>query len=171
MAFSKKEANKDAEDKRRGIECGLCLAVVVVIGAIAIPNLIKARKGGNETAPIGALKTIGAAQALFRESDKEGDGNLDYGTLSELATAGTTGLIDRVLGSGTKNGYLFECTYGALTSEFIWIATATPTIPGTTGERYFVTNHEGVTCYTTAAPFVLNSVTCEIPPGSTPVGR
>ena len=36
---------------------------------------------------LGALKTIGTAQALFREADKEGDGNLDYGTLAELGEA------------------------------------------------------------------------------------
>ena len=138
--------------------------------AIAIPSMIEPRKGGNETAIIGALKTIGAAQGLFRESDMEGDGNLDYGTLSELATSGTTGLIDRVLGSGTKQGYLFQATYGATTSEFLWFAVARPTIPGTTGDRYFCTNHEGVTFYTFSQPFVLNSTDCQIPPGVQPVG-
>ena len=39
------------------------------------------------------------------EGDKENDGNLDYGTLREL---GEAGLIDAVLASGTKEGYLFR---------------------------------------------------------------
>jgi hypothetical protein len=101
----------------------------------------------------------------------EGDDNLDYGTLRELGVAGPSGLIDRVLATGTKQGYLFEATYGATTSEFIWIGIASPAVPGTSGDRYFVTNHEGVTFYTSQAPFTLNAKDCTIPAGVRPVGR
>ncbi len=123
-----------------------------------------------ETQAIGALKTIGAAQALFREADKDEDGFEDYGTLQELASAGAAGLIDQALGSGTKSGYLYECTYGSSTSEFIWFATARPALPTTTGDRYFVANHEGVVYYTTTRAFSLDSVTCEISDHAIPVG-
>jgi prepilin-type N-terminal cleavage/methylation domain-containing protein len=153
------------------VELMIVILIVGIIAAIAIPNLIEARKGGNESAPIGALKTISAAQSLFRESDKEEDGNLDYGTLAELAAAGTTGLIDSVLGSGTKHGYLYAASYGASTSEFIWFATARPAIPGTTGDRYFCANHEGVTFWTVSQAFRLNSADCTQPGGVLPVGR
>ncbi len=144
-----------------------------IVAPIAIPNLISARGGGNETGAIGALKTIGTAQSLFREADKEGDGNLDYGTLAELENPGGRGfgLVDSILGSGTKNGYLFEATYGSTTSEFIWFATARPAIPTVTGDRYYVTNHEGVTFYTSSGPFKLNSVNCTIPAGARPLGK
>ena len=77
------------------IELMIVIAIIAIIAAIAIPNLIEARKNGNETAAIGALKTIGTAQSLFREADKEADGNLDYGSLAELSTAGTTGRSTR----------------------------------------------------------------------------
>lgn len=151
-----------------------CLAFVGIVGvlfAFALYNLDHRHGGGNETAAIGGLKTIGTAQMLFREADKEEDGNLDYGTLMELSQAGHTGLIDQVLGSGTKNGYLFKCTYGVRTSEFIWFATATPALPGVTGDRYFAANHEGVTFYTTSQAFSLNTLNCTIPAGVQPVGR
>ena len=154
------------------IELMIVIAIIAIIAAIAIPNLIEARKNGNETAAIGALKTLSAAQSLFRESDKEQDGNLDYGTLAELASAGTSGLIDSVLGSGTKQGYLFQATYGATTSEFLWMSIATPALPGTTGDRYFCNNHEGVTYFTSSGAIPLNSTTCSIPAGGVqPVGR
>ena len=55
------------------------VGVVLAAGAclyVAIPNLIPVRKGGGETRAIGALRTIGANQSLFREADKEKDGNL-----------------------------------------------------------------------------------------------
>ena len=89
------------------IELMIVIAIIAIIAAIAIPNLIEARKSGNETAAIGSHKTISAAQALFRESDKEGDGENDYGSLTELSSNGQ--LIDSLLGSGTKQGYEFRC--------------------------------------------------------------
>src|SRR4051795_5849164 len=128
------------------IELMIVIAIIAIIAAIAIPNLIQARKHGNEASAIGALKTIGTSEAIFREGDKERDGNLDYGMLSEL---NGTGLIDSVLGSGTKQGYIFQACYGFSTSEFLWFCLANPAIAGTTGDRYFDTNQAGVIFYTT----------------------
>ena len=153
------------------IELMIVIAIIAIIAAIAIPNLIEARKNGNETAAIGALKTITSAQALFREADKEADGNLDYGTLTELLSVGQTGLVDAVLGSGTKNGYYFDCTYSSSTSEFLWFGTAQPVLPTTTGDRYFCVNHEGVTFYTNGGNVDLNNTDCRTPAGVSPVGR
>ncbi len=154
-------------------EGALIAVVLLVLAAIVIPNLIEARKSGNETAAIGALKTLGTAQSLFREADKEADGELDYaGNLGELAEAGTTGLIDNVLGSGIKNGYVFRVTHSVTTPEFLWMAVASPAIPGDTGDRTFITNHEGVTYYTSSlAPVPLDPIECRIPPTLQPVGR
>ncbi len=144
--------------------CGVgAVCFIAIIAAIAIPNLIEARKHGNESAAIGALKTMGAAQALFREADKEGDDMLDYASLSELASAGSSGLIDSVLGSGTKQGYIFECTYSSVTCEFLWFGTASPAVPETTGDRYFATNHQGVTFYSATAPIPMNNRDCSMP--------
>lgn len=156
--------------KTSGFGFGRCCVLLLLAAGAALyvwenVPLMVARQTPNDVAAIGALKVIGHAQALFREADKEGDGKHDYGTLAELANAGTTGLIDSMLGSGTKQGYLFEATYGVRTDEFIWIATARPELPGTTGDRYFITNHEGVIYFTTAGPFVLDSLDCKIPAG------
>jgi hypothetical protein len=145
---------------------GLC-GFVAVIAAIAIPNLIEARKHGNEAAAIGALKTINTAQALFRESDREADGLLDYGSLTELSDAT---FVDPVLGGGQKQGYMFQSVASPTTPEFLWMATATPMTPGKTGDRYFVTNHAGVIYYSNDAPFSITP-DCEIPPNAVPVGR
>jgi hypothetical protein len=166
--------------RERGVELRWVTLIVVLLGislscVILLPLTVGHRHHyGRETAAIGALKTIGSAQALFREADKEGDGNLDYGTLQELRDAGRTGLIDSVLGSGTKQGYLFDVRYSVSTSEFLWFATARPILPdfdrGGDGDRYFATNHEGVTFYTTSGPIPMNDRDCTMPPGLTPVG-
>lgn len=134
-----------------------------MVAAIAVPNLIDARKRGNEAAAIGALKTITTAQSLFREADKDGDQVLDYGDLQELSD---TSLIDPVLGSGMKQGYTFQVVPAPSTPELLWMATAAPLQPGTTGERYFMVNHEGVVLESTS-PFTITD-DCATPAGAAP---
>ena len=160
------------------IELMIVIAIIAIIAAIAIPNLIQARKHGNEASAIGALKTIATSQAIFREGDKERDGNLDYGMLSELNNPGFTtagasgGLIDSVLGSGTKQGYIFQACYGFNTSEFLWFAVANPAIAGTTGDRYFSSNQAGVIFYSTSSNLLLDTLTCSLPAnGVIPTGK
>src|SRR5262249_39321069 len=150
------------------IELMIVIAIIAIIAAIAIPNLIQARKHGNETAAIGALKTIATSQSIFREGDKDGNGTLDYASLAQLSS---TQLVDGVLGSGTKQGYLFFCAASTSTSEFLWFAMAKPAVATTTGDRYFETNHAAVIFYTTAGDFVLNTSDCTIASTAQPVGK
>ena len=150
------------------IELMIVIAIIAIIAAIAIPNLIEARKHGNEAAAIGALKTLNSAQTLYREGDKDGNNTLDYGNLAQLSN---TTLIDGVLGSATKQGYGFVATPSASTAEFLWLATANPVSPRTTGDRYFATNHAGVIYYTTATPTAPNANTCVISTAMLPVGK
>ena len=130
------------------IELMIVIAIIAIIAAIAIPNLIEARKGSNEAAAIGALRTLTTAQALFREGDKDKDTTLDYATtMGELKTAN---LIDGVLGSGTKQGYVF--TVGSAGgAQFTWSATASPASPGKSGDRYFFVDESGVIRFATTA--------------------
>ena len=127
------------------IELMIVIAIIAIIAAIAIPNLLEARKHGNEAAAIGALKTLSTAQSLYREGDKDNNNQFDYGNLTQLSTFD---LIDDVLGSGSKQGYLFEAAASTSTAEFLWWASANPAVPGTTGDRYFITNQAGVIFYT-----------------------
>ena len=144
------------------IELMIVILIIAALAAIAIPNLLAARKNGNESAAIGALKTISTAQRLFREGDKDGDGTYDYGTLSEL---GTAGLIDGVLGGGSKQGYNFVTQSGASSTQFVFWATADPVVQGGSGDRNFATNHTGVIYYTVNAPIVPNASTGVISDG------
>ncbi|MCZ6690494.1 MAG: DUF2059 domain-containing protein [Planctomycetota bacterium] len=78
------------------------------------------RKVNEENAAIGALRTISSVQAQFREGDREGDSALDYAT--SIAELSNVGLIDNVLGSGTKNGYVFTLSG----STYDWKCVAVP---------------------------------------------
>lgn len=136
---------------------------LAVLAACAVPNLVEARKHGNEAAAVGALKTVQTAQSLFREGDKENDGQFDYAGVAELS--GQT-LIDGVLGGGTKRGYAHDPGRDSL-----WAATANPAVPTATGDRYFATNQAGVVFYEQSARIAPSSTDCQIPEGLLPVGK
>ncbi|MCA8925370.1 MAG: prepilin-type N-terminal cleavage/methylation domain-containing protein [Planctomycetes bacterium] len=150
------------------IELMIVIAIISVIAAIAIPNLIAARKHGNHASAITALKTISTAETLFRENDKEEDNLFDYGTLTELANMN---LIDDVLGSGQRAGYLFQAGPSALNSEFLWFAVANPVSPGSSGDLYFAINMRGAVYYTQEASISLNTTTCQLPANLAPMGK
>ena len=116
---------------------GCC--VIAMVAAIAIPNLIEARKGSNEAAAIGALRTLTTAQALYREGDKDKNQVLDYAR--DLEDLSHVGLIDGILGMGTKQGYLFRIESA---DDFRWSASATPQAPGKSGDRSFFVDESGV---------------------------
>ncbi len=129
------------------IELMIVIAIIAIIAAIAIPNLIEARKGSNEAAAIGALRTITTSQALFREGDKDKNGTLDYAP--SLEALEKVGLIDRVLASGTKQGYLYRVEQA---DELRFSATATPVTPGKSGDRSFFVDESGVIRFRTSPP-------------------
>jgi prepilin-type N-terminal cleavage/methylation domain-containing protein len=72
------------------IELMIVIAIIAIIAAIAIPNLLAARLSANETAAIATLRNITSAQAQFQQSgkaDTDGDGTGEYGGFIELSGA------------------------------------------------------------------------------------
>ena len=131
---------------------GLCVVgvpVVAIVAAIAIPNLIEARKHGNEASAIGSLRTLNSSQMIYQERD----GDLKYGTLDQLSKGN---LIDTRLGSGRKQGYVFELETFNDGQDF-WVK-ASPGSPGETGDRYFFLNSSGVISFSTSN-FTVNKTT------------
>jgi prepilin-type N-terminal cleavage/methylation domain-containing protein len=62
------------------IEMMIVVAIIAIIAAIAIPNMLAARRAANEANAISSCKEIGAAQNLYHRSDWDGDGILEYVT-------------------------------------------------------------------------------------------
>jgi type IV pilus assembly protein PilA len=120
------------------IELLIVVAIILIIAAIAIPNLLQARVAANEASAVGSLRTINTAMITYN------DNYPTVGFASSLAALGGTTctpgdataacLIDNVLASGTKSGYSFSVT-GVGTPASQYVSVATP-LPGS-GNRSF----------------------------------
>jgi len=86
------------------IELLIVVVIIGIIAAIAIPNLLAARRSANEGSAISSLRTVHGAQMTYQATS--GGGNY----AADLTTLQTPGLIDSVLGGGTKSGYTFSTT-------------------------------------------------------------
>ena len=90
------------------IELLIVVVIIGIIAAIAIPNLLAARRSANEGSAASSLRTVHGAQATYQATT----GNGNYAGTD--ATAGTSGftalnganLVDPVLGAGSKSGFV-----------------------------------------------------------------
>jgi len=131
------------------VEIMIVVAIIALLAAIAIPNLLRARLAANESAAIAALKTVASAAHTYRAANPGYPANL-----SALYTGLTPPYIDSVLASGVKQGYNFalEGTNQDANLNFQGFdATATPVTEGTTGNRRFFVDTSGVIRYNATA--------------------
>src|ERR1051325_11869524 len=94
------------------IELLIVVAIIVIIAAIAIPNLLKSRQAANEASAIGSVRTVGSAQATYQSTS--GGGKSFAASLSIL---NSDGQVDSALASGAKSGYNFACAGVAVASN------------------------------------------------------
>ena len=131
------------------IELMIVIAIIAIIAAIAIPNLLDARKAGNEASAIASLRAIHSAQNLYREQDKDGNGTLDYS--GSLVTLTDLGLVSIGVSDGgfmyLKQGYTFDVA-PAIQTFFKWQAFAWPEELNESGDRNFFVDQTGVLRYT-----------------------
>jgi type II secretory pathway pseudopilin PulG len=120
----------------------LTLLLVPIVAAIAVPNLLAARRAANEGAAISSIRTLHSAEMTYQATTGAGK----YGDLKDLANAG---LIDRNLATGEKNGYRFTITVQPQTfntpANFEILAKPSVTQGvSSTGSRSFYTSTYGV---------------------------
>lgn len=132
------------------IELLIVVAIILIIAAIAIPNFIRAKIAANEAAAVAACKKIITAQVVYASTYGQGYSQ----TLAQLGPPGggapnmnAAGLLDEVLTSGTKHGYIF--TYAPVDNDGnglpeAFTINADPIIPGSSGNRHFYTDQSGV---------------------------
>jgi len=139
------------------IELLIVVAIILIIAAIAIPNLLRSRMAANEASAVGSLRTINTAEVTYQTS---------YTTVGFAATIAALGgsaatcatptgasaanacLIDDVLSTtGVKSGYDFTAVgvVGAGSPLLVtYTSTALPSVVGQTGQRAFCSSQSGV---------------------------
>jgi type IV pilus assembly protein PilA len=148
------------------IELLIVVAIILIIAAIAIPNLLRSKMAANESSAVGSMRTINTAEVTYATAYP----NVGYSpTMAALtgvpATCATTAdqnnscLIDAVLanaiGAGTaKSGYWFAYVLNGAAGGIntAYTLNASPANAGTTGQRYFFTDQTGVIRYGLTGP-------------------
>lgn len=146
------------------IELLIVVAIIGIIAAIAVPGLLRARMSGNEASGIGSIRTISSAQSTYASSCGAGGYAITMAALSLPPTAGGPSFIAADLAAATaaataKSGYFFAiqngptgvvvttaantCNGAATAAMTEFFATGAPATPGSTGTRYFATDHSG----------------------------
>ena len=138
------------KNKQKGfslIELLIVVAIILIIAAIAIPNLLRSKMAANEASAVGSMRTLNTAAVTYSTT---------YGgypsALSKLgpatpATSTSADLVDSVLSGGTKSGYSFSWSAGTPDGSGniqSYNISASPITAGTTGQRYFYTDQSGV---------------------------
>jgi type IV pilus assembly protein PilA len=135
------------------IELLIVVAIILIIAAIAIPNLLRSRIAANEASAVGSIRTINTAEVTYATTYP----NIGFScTLSALgpgtgttATSTSAGLVDSVLGSGVKSGYSFvlgSCS-AAGGINVTYTSQGSPVVVGQTGQRAFCSDQSGVIKY------------------------
>ena len=151
--------------KQRGfslIELLIVVAIILIIAAIAIPNLLRARIAANESSAVSSLRTINTAQAAFQSAYPLAG---FASTLTALGPSASTGcttpastnacMIDWALAQATaaasaKSGYYFIDTGGGSAGGMLlgYTLDGLPASLNNTGVRGFCSNEDGVIRYT-----------------------
>src|SRR5277367_5103735 len=97
------------------IELLIVVAIILIIAAIAIPNLLRSRMAANEASAVGSVRTMNTAAISYNSTY----GNGFPSALSQIGTTGTAAvscdnaeLLDSVLTAGTKSGYTIKILTG-----------------------------------------------------------
>jgi prepilin-type N-terminal cleavage/methylation domain-containing protein len=132
------------------IELLIVVAIIGIIAAIAIPNLLASKRAANEGSAASTMRTLTSTEATY--SSVIGGGNY-----ANMATLAAQGLVDNPLSGGLKSGYSFVATPsgdGSSGSPFNYLTTATPQSVGSvtsTGTRKFASDATGVIYYAAAS--------------------
>ncbi len=130
------------------IELLMVVAIILIIAAVAVPGLLRARIAANESAAAASIRTLNTAQISY---------NSVYPTIGFAASLGALGgtscspptstgacLIDTALAGGTRSGYSFSITNVTGTPNSTYNAIAAPTTYNYSGMHYFCSFSDAV---------------------------
>lgn len=128
------------------MEIMIVVAVIALLAAFAIPNLLRARHNANETAAIGAMRTLSSALEMYRAAQNPPAYPLN---LSLLSRSSPPYVSPTLTGGVPRQGYVF--TYTRITADQ-YLLNASPQAVGTTGSRYFYVDDAGIVRASSSGP-------------------
>ena len=146
-------------NKQKGfslIELLIVVAIILIIAAIAIPNLMRSKMAANEASAVASLRTLNTSAVSF--STTYGSYPTALSNLAPSSTPSSTSadLIDSVLALGQKSGYAFSWGTGS-TAGVTYTINADP-LSTSTGQRHFFTDQSLVIRANTSAVATVNDL-------------
>ncbi len=144
-------------NKQKGfslIELLIVVAIILIIAAIAIPNLLRSRMAANEASAVASLRTVNTSEVIYSSTYNVGfSANLtSLADGGAPAAVGSSCLIDASLATGSKSGYNFAYAATAVGGvNATYTVNGDPQSVGSTGQRHFFTNQTNVIRVNTAA--------------------
>jgi type IV pilus assembly protein PilA len=147
------------------IELLIVVAIILIIAAIAIPNLLRSRMAANEASAVGSVRTVNTAEVTYNSTYNDGfspDLTLLGGAAGAAATCNNAEIIDPVLSASNasiKSGYEFTAGAGKVNVTTVpngcgnpgfvdgYTIIGYPVNVGTTGQRSFCSDASGVIQY------------------------
>lgn len=136
------------------IELLIVVAIILIVAAIAIPNLMSSRMAANEASAVASIRTINTAEMTYQMTYPQRGytclltrlGPPPAGTPPSLAAAG---LIDDALASGQKSGYQITLGNCGVLPHTQYGVDAVPVQFAQTGKRAFCSDHNNVIYFST----------------------
>ena len=134
------------------IELLIVVAIILIIAAIAIPNLLRSRMAANEASAVSGIRAITTAEHAYNAAYPA----IGYTcTLTDLGppasgqppTSTGSDILDPVISAGLKSGYSFALTGCAGTPQYTYQSSAVPITVGGSGQRAFCSDSSGIIQY------------------------
>ena len=136
------------------IELLIVVAIILIIAAIAIPNLLRARIAANEASAVESVRVINTAEVSYSAaysdlgfaaalSNLAGPQTICSGS-SPAPTSSTSCILDDLVGGGTKSGYTFTAVGSGGPPNTVFAVNANPIKRGQSGQRSFYSDQTGV---------------------------
>jgi type IV pilus assembly protein PilA len=154
--------------KQRGfslIELLIVVAIILIIAAIAIPNLLRARIAANESSAVASIRTINTAEITYGSSYPTvgyATSLTNLGGVAPCVPSSVAGcLIDSVLAAGSKSGYNFVANGSGGPPLTTYFAAATPISLNQTGIRSFCSFEDAVIRVQPTGAGIANEAACQ----------
>ena len=142
--------------KERGfslIELLIVVAIILIVAAVAVPNLLRSRMSANEASAVASMRTVITSEIVYSSTYANGFSS-DLVSLSDggtptncippaVASASSACLLDSNVASGTKNGYVFTYVPSGSGTFDTYVLNGDPGSSGA-GQRHFFSDQTNV---------------------------